>query len=90
MIGCFLRYIVCGLVLAIVWAVPVQAVEIEALDATLHGFLDARYGQRLQEDPFQRDESLAETRLQLGLNRMGAPCSCGPTSTTMTWLTRTR
>jgi hypothetical protein len=50
---------------------PAQAVEIPAIDATLNGFVEGRYGQRLQNDPFQRDESLAETRLQLGLNRMG-------------------
>lgn len=53
------------------WSLPSSAVEISALDATLHGFLDARYGQRLQDDPYQRDESLAESRLQLGLSRLG-------------------
>ena len=50
---------------------PVQAIELPMLDATLHGFVDGRYGQRLQNDVTQRDESLAETRLQLGLSRMG-------------------
>ena len=37
----------------------------------LNGFADARYGSRLQDDPYQKQASLAETRLQLGLNRMG-------------------
>jgi hypothetical protein len=47
------------------------AYEVPQLDATLHGFLDARYGLRLQDDPYERDTSLAETRLQLSLTRMG-------------------
>jgi hypothetical protein len=38
----------------------------------LNGFVDARYGTRLQADQYQRETSLGETRLQLGLNRMGA------------------
>jgi hypothetical protein len=37
----------------------------------LNGFADARYGTRMQDDPYQQKTSLAETRLQLGLNRMG-------------------
>ena len=37
----------------------------------LNGFADARYGSRLQDDPYEQQTSLAETRLQLGLNRMG-------------------
>jgi len=55
----------------VVWLTPVQAVELPGLDATLHGFVDTRYGQRLQKDLYQRDDSLAEARIQLGLNRMG-------------------
>ncbi len=57
--------------LAIALAAPALAIDLPALDATLHGFVDARTGRRLQNDPYQRDESLAETRLQLGLNRLG-------------------
>jgi hypothetical protein len=60
-----------ALFVSLVWCYPVRAVELSAIDATLHGFVDARYGQRLQNDPYQRDDSLGETRLQLGLNRMG-------------------
>jgi hypothetical protein len=55
----------------LVLASPLSAYNLQALDATLHGFMDARYGQRLQNDPYQKDESLAETRLQLGFNRLG-------------------
>ncbi|CAM2067202.1 hypothetical protein SCOR_17625 [Sulfidibacter corallicola] len=36
-----------------------------------HGFFDVRAGFRLQNDATQRDTSLAESRLQLDLNRMG-------------------
>ena len=36
-----------------------------------NGFADARYGARLQSDSYQKQTALAETRLQLGLFRMG-------------------
>ena len=37
-------------------------------DLELHGFVEARAGARLRDDPFEKDVSLAETRLQLDLN----------------------
>ncbi|MCL7488696.1 MAG: hypothetical protein M8357_11060 [Desulfobulbaceae bacterium] len=37
-------------------------------DLELHGFLDVRTGARLQDDPYEKDFSLAETRLQLDLD----------------------
>jgi hypothetical protein len=55
----------------LLFASSAAALEVEALDADLHGFLDARYGQRLQSDAYQEHQSLSETRLQLELNRMG-------------------
>jgi len=36
-----------------------------------NGFIEARLGLRTGEDPLQRDESLAETRLQLAFNHLG-------------------
>jgi hypothetical protein len=36
-----------------------------------HGFIDVRAGTRLQDDPYQRDTSLAEARLQLQIERLG-------------------
>jgi len=36
-----------------------------SLDTSLHGFVDARAGSRLKEDPGQHDTSIAESRLQL-------------------------
>jgi len=50
---------------------PASALDMEALQTDLHGFLDARYGRRLQADPYERDTSLAETRLQLHLVHQG-------------------
>lgn len=35
----------------------------------LAGFLEARYGRRLQSDPYEKDVSLAETRLQIELGK---------------------
>jgi len=52
-------------------AIPSAALELKAIQADLHGFLDARYGRRLQNDPYQDAKSLGETRLQLELSRMG-------------------
>ena len=43
----------------------------ERLDVDVHGFLDARGGGRLQDDPVEDDGSLGEARLQLDLSRMG-------------------
>jgi len=37
----------------------------------VHGFVDARAGMRLQDDPYERDTSLAEARLQLQIGRPG-------------------
>lgn len=37
-------------------------------DLDLHGFMDARAGARLQDDPHEKDASLAEMRLQLDLS----------------------
>lgn len=37
----------------------------------VHGFADLRFGSRLQDDATQRDTSLAESRLQLDLQRYG-------------------
>jgi len=69
--SCLFRYLLLTVFVSLGWFAPARAIELSALDATLHGFVDARYGQRLQNDPYQRDDSLGETRLQLGLNRMG-------------------
>ncbi|MDT8441692.1 MAG: hypothetical protein RQ723_08520 [Desulfuromonadales bacterium] len=57
--------------LALLLAVPAAALEIPALQADLHGFVDTRYGQRLQDDARQKQQSLGETRLQLELHRIG-------------------
>lgn len=37
----------------------------------VHGFVDTRAGMRLQNDPYERDTSLAEARLQLQIERTG-------------------
>ncbi len=50
---------------------PVAAMKLASIQADLHGFLDARYGQRLQSDPYEDEQSLSEARLQLELSRMG-------------------
>lgn len=42
-----------------------------AFDIELHGFTDDRFGMRTQNDPNEDDISLAESRLQLDLERMG-------------------
>jgi hypothetical protein len=59
------------LITLLLLASPVAALDLTGLDAELHGFVDARYGQRLQNDPYQDQESLAESRLQLELSRVG-------------------
>lgn len=66
-----IRYLILALLITLAPVLSVQAIELSAIDATLYGFLDARYGERLQNDPYQEDASLNEARLQLGLNRMG-------------------
>lgn len=58
--------LLCGLLLAI----PAGAADLGDL-GQLNGFIDGRYGSRLQDDPYQRQTALAETRLQLGLLRYG-------------------
>ena len=55
---------------ALLITVPVLATDLGNL-GQLNGYIDGRYGTRLQDDPYQQQTSLAETRLQLGLNRMG-------------------
>lgn len=40
-------------------------------DVELHGFFDARGGTRTQSDPYQRDTSLLESRLQLSAEHFG-------------------
>ena len=40
-------------------------VSVRAADLDLHGFADARYGMRLQDDPNKDDRTLEEIRLQL-------------------------
>ena len=52
---------------------PAPAAEesfLESLDIGIHGFLDARAGIRTQTDPNEEDTSLAETRIQLDLERI--------------------
>jgi hypothetical protein len=44
---------------------------IDRLGIDTHGFVDARAGLRLQDDPYTHDTSLAETRLQLHMSRLG-------------------
>lgn len=44
---------------------------LEDAGVTIHGFADARTGIRTQDDPYQRDTSLAEARLQLQIERLG-------------------
>jgi len=66
-----IRCLILALLITLAPVLSVQAIELSAIDATLYGFLDARYGERLQNDPYQEDASLNEARLQLGLNRMG-------------------
>lgn len=65
------RNLAINLLLGLVLVSPASALQLEMLQADLHGFLDARYGQRLLSDPHQDEQSLAETRLQLELSRMG-------------------
>jgi hypothetical protein len=54
---------------ASVSASPAAEEWLAARDLELHGFLDVRTGVRLQDDPYEKDFSLGEMRLQLDLNR---------------------
>lgn len=54
---------------------PAIATALEMSGISLHGFLDSRYGQRLQADPVQEDETLAELRLNLDLSHDGEQVS---------------
>ena len=65
------RTLTISLLLSLIMVAPTKAIDLAAIQADLHGFLDARYGQRLQSDPHQDQQSLGETRLQLELSRMG-------------------
>jgi hypothetical protein len=38
-------------------------------ETEMYGFIDARQGWRLQEDPFEKDESISEARFQLNLSK---------------------
>ena len=59
-------------ILAVVFCSGTCAAELlDDLGFELHGFVDARGGARTQNDPNEKDESLAEARLQLSLERMG-------------------
>ncbi len=64
------KTITTSLTFSLVLAAPTLALELSALQADLHGFLDVRYGQRIQSDAHQDQQSLGETRLQLELSRM--------------------
>ena len=60
------------LLLLIFFGLPGIGQALEFLEeAGLHGFLDARGGVRTGNDPYQRDTSLLETRLQLALEHYG-------------------
>ncbi len=54
-----------GLRVCCVMAVLAGPLAAGALESRLNGFLDARTGYRLQEDPYAGDRPLAEARLQL-------------------------
>lgn len=64
------RAISASVLFALFLAPATEALELEALQADLHGFVDTRYGQRLQNDPHQDDQILGEARLQLELSRI--------------------
>ena len=66
-----LKKITISLCLGFCMVSSAAALELPALQSDLHGFMDARYGQRLQNDPHEDDQILAEARLQLELGRMG-------------------
>jgi hypothetical protein len=67
-----IRYFISLVLLAWTFLTAPSAIAADLGDlGRLNGFTDARYGTRLQSDPYQRQTALAETRLQLGLNRMG-------------------
>ena len=66
-----LKKITISLCLGFCMVSSATALELPALQSDLHGFMDARYGQRLQNDPHEDDQILAEARLQLELSRMG-------------------
>ena len=67
----FLKKIAPSLCLGFCMVSSAAAIELTALQSDLHGFMDARYGQRLQEDPDEDDQIMAEARLQLEFSRMG-------------------
>ncbi|MDF1581122.1 MAG: hypothetical protein P1P74_10150 [Desulfuromonadales bacterium] len=62
-----------GGVLALLLFFPVPSAQAfsAGADISVHGFIDGRYGIRLQEDRYQRSTSLGEARVQLGLRRDG-------------------
>ncbi len=65
------RHFTTSLLFGLLLVIPAAALELAPIQADLHGFLDTRYGQRLQSDPYEDEKSLGETRLQLELSRMG-------------------
>lgn len=52
-------------------AAQASAGLLEDSGVNIHGFVDARAGTRLQDDNYERSTSLAETRLQLQIERPG-------------------
>ena len=57
----------------LLWA-PAGASELQDLlldryDIAATGFLEARYGERIHNDPYEEDTSIQELRLQLGLDK---------------------
>jgi hypothetical protein len=66
-----IRNLAISFLLGLLLVTPAAAIELAAIQADLHGFLDARYGQRLQSDRYEDEQSLGEVRLQLELSRMG-------------------
>jgi hypothetical protein len=52
-------------------ATAAEETWVEDLGLDVHGFLDVRGGRRVQSDPYERDASLMEGRLQLDVGRMG-------------------
>ncbi len=60
-----------GLLLLLSLSTDLSAGLLADYDIEVHGFVDARAGVRLQDDPYQRDTSLSEARLQLQIERPG-------------------
>lgn len=60
------------LLILLIFVLPSTGQAFELLEGSeLHGFFDARGGMRTDDDPWQRDTSLLESRLQLSLEHFG-------------------